>query len=144
VYVGGTHERILLERDAVEGTERMGSLDARNFWVSISHKRIPYLHGASALEDIDPDGASAVGKFERKKNRDPEDSLAQRVSVLAKEIIQRVRVGLDVELDLSLLHDLRHTQLSTAPDDRTRDAPQSWPPGSWARYQSDAGGHGVL
>lgn len=54
------HKRILLTRDTIERTKGVGSLDARNFRVSITHERVPYFDGAFALEDIDPNGAPKI------------------------------------------------------------------------------------
>ena len=107
---------------------------------------MPYFDCTSALENIDPDRAPAIIQEmdSRNENRRLENSLAQRTCIFPKEIVQRIRVSLDVKLHLPLLHDLRQTQLSTARDDK-KDVSgilRSWPPGSWVQCQIDVGEHG--
>lgn len=89
----------------------MRGLRARDGGVRVPHERVPDLDGAPALEDVDPDGAPATQSATFKADRTVrpccgECLLGKALVVISEQLVQRLRVGLDVEFHLPLLHDL--------------------------------------
>ena len=94
----------------------MGGLLTRDGGVWVSHERMPDFDGAPALEDVNPDGAPTAksAKFdfgEEQRARcghaaNGRGLLGKALVVISEQLVQRLRVGLDVEFHLPLLHDL--------------------------------------
>lgn len=54
--IEGTHDSVLCTRDAVECAERVGGFLTSDLGVGIAYECVPDFDGATAFEDVDPDG----------------------------------------------------------------------------------------
>ena len=127
--IGGAHDAVLGCGETVERADRVGGIVARDFGVDIAHERLPDFDGAPTLEDVHPDRTSRYRDYiawsKWGKSRTIQEiaeaggmgtghSLGERLEIGPKELEEGVGIGLDVELHLSLFHNLRRVSLGRA------------------------------
>lgn len=124
--VGGAHNAVLGCGEAVERADRVRGIVARDLGVGVAHKRMPDFDGTTTLEDVHPDRAPSIaiisrggrwgqgGQFRKRveTGTGTGHSLGERLEIGPKELEERVGIRLDVELHLSLFHNLRRVSLS--------------------------------